>query len=148
MIAGIALSGIFIGHITTMMTVERLDSQISGLDDLRGEKVATVRDTTSAKLLERSSVRLVPVDDFKAACRLLEKGKVKAVVFDSPPLQHYIKSAGAGRAALVGPVLHREYYGIALPPRSPWREPVNRALTKLRRNGVYDALYGKWFGTP
>ncbi len=37
---------------------------------------------------------------------------------------------------------------IALPPGSPLRENVNRALLQVRETGQIERIYIKWFGTP
>jgi ABC-type amino acid transport substrate-binding protein len=54
---------------------------------------------------------------------------------------------GLGKVSVVGPLFDIQYYGFLFPQGSELREPVNRALLKLRTNGIYDKLYSKWFGS-
>jgi polar amino acid transport system substrate-binding protein len=69
------------------------------------------------------------------------------VVFDAPVLQYYASHEGRGKARVVGPLFHKEGYGIVFKNESRWRKPVNNALLTLRENGTYDKLYDKWFSS-
>ena len=73
--------------------------------------------------------------------------EVDAVVFDSPTILYYARNKGAGKVSVVGPFFDIQYYAFLFPQGSNLREPVNRALLKLRKNGRYDQLYNKWFGS-
>jgi len=82
----------------------------------------------------------------KAYKKLLQ-GEVEAVVFDAPAILYYAQNEGAGKVQVIGPLFDIQYYGFLFPEGSQLREPVNRALLKLRTNGTYDRLYNKWFGS-
>jgi polar amino acid transport system substrate-binding protein len=60
-------------------------------------------------------------------------------------LQYYAANAGKGRVQMVGPLFHKEDYGIVFQPNSPLRKRVNNALLELREDGTYQKLYDKWF---
>ena len=75
----------------------------------------------------------------------LHQGQIDAIVYDAPVLLHYASRQGAGKVHTVGPIFRKENYGIAFPPHSQYRKPVNEALLKLKENGTYDQLYKKWF---
>lgn len=149
MVTGIALFGIIVADLSAGLTLAQLSSDISGPEDLRGRRVATVASSTSTDVIRGFRARLVEVEEIEDAYDLLEAGEVDAIVFDAPPLFQYVKENGEGQAALVGPLLNTESYGVAFPHGSPLREEVNRALLDLQEDGTYRRLYEKWFGeTP
>lgn len=145
MVGGITISGIFIGTLSSLMTEERIESNISSVSDLRGKTVATKAGTTSEKSLRSLGTNVVAVTRIEDAYPLLGRGEVDAVVFDAPSILYHAQRH-ADTVMIAGPLFDRQYYGIALPPGSPLREDVNRALLKLKRNGVYDSIYARWFG--
>ena len=139
----------FTASIAAALTVNELQSSITGPGDLPGRRVATVASSTSEQFLRRlPGVEVLAVPRMEDAYDLLEGGRVDAVVYDFPALRQHALGAGQGKVRIVGPVFQHEPYGIAFPPGSPLREAVNRALLEMTENGEYDRIYTKWFGKP
>jgi polar amino acid transport system substrate-binding protein len=46
---------------------------------------------------------------------------------------------------MVGGILARENYGIALPTGSALRKKINETLLDITADGTYDELYSKYF---
>jgi len=145
-LAGIGIFSIFQSQLTSTMTAQKIEYDISSATNLRGKKVATVKGTTSIDSLKSLGVNIIPVARIEDAYVLLDRGKVKAVVYDSPTILNYVQHEGAGKVVVVGDLFDPQYYAIAFPAKSELRERVNRAILKLKTNGVYDKLYTKWFG--
>jgi polar amino acid transport system substrate-binding protein len=145
MFTGIAFVAYFTAVITASLTVQQLQGDINGPDDLPGRRVATIKGSTSAVYLRERHIQPQEYTQFEDAARALEGGKVHAVVFDAPVLLYYTAHQGKGKAHLVGPVFRKEAYGIAFPPGSPWRRRTNYALLKLKEDGTYDRIYNQWF---
>ena len=76
----------------------------------------------------------------------LQANQIDAIVYDAPVLLYYAAHEGKGNAQTVGTIFRKENYGVAFPDKSPLRKRVNEVLLKLKENGTYDQLYGKWFG--
>lgn len=102
--------------------------------------------TTSATYLRDQGISFRGVEVIEDAYELLEKGRVDAIVYDAPVLQHYAATAGNGELIVVGSPFKQEDYGIALPPNSPYEERINQALLEIKLNGTYDDLQKRWFG--
>ncbi|MDO8571161.1 MAG: transporter substrate-binding domain-containing protein [bacterium] len=145
-LVGIGVFGIFSAQLTSALTVQKIEYDISTVNKLHGKRVATVRGTTSVDSLKSLGAEVVSVTKIEDAYTLLDAGKVKAVVYDAPAIQNYTRTDGAGKIVTVGDMFDLQYYGVAFPEGSPLREEVNRAILKLKKNGVYDKLYKKWFG--
>jgi polar amino acid transport system substrate-binding protein len=147
MIIGIGVFGWTIAQLSSAITLQTLHSDITDHWDLRDRLVATVEGTTSVTALEKLGAVVIPAKSIDQAYDKLLKEEVNAVVFDSPTILYYARNKGAGKVSVVGPLFDIQYYGFLFPQGSELREPVNRALLKLRTNGIYDKLHSKWFGS-
>jgi polar amino acid transport system substrate-binding protein len=142
--AGIIFIAYFTAFATTTMTMNSLRGEINGPGDLRGKKVAVVEGSTSAAYTRELGAVLSSFNDFSSAARAVVEGKAEATVYDTPVIMFYARNDA--RAQVVGSQFRPESYGIIFPLDSPLRRPVNKALLKLMENGIYEALYKKWFG--
>ena len=67
-------------------------------------------------------------------------------VYDRPILQYLIAESYRGRLKVLPHILERELYAIALPPDSPRRETVNRALLEIGSTDVWGEVIDKYLG--
>lgn len=133
-----------------LIMVRADNTDINGIEDLKGKNVSTKLGTTSEDFVKKNAqakeVKLYPNND--AMILELMSGGADAVIFDSPVIANFMRSdAGKGKVKVVGPLYMGQSYGIGFPKGSPLVPKVNEALKKLRASGAYDALYMKWFGT-
>src|SRR5690625_2958402 len=77
------------------------------------------------------------------AFRALEHGKIDALIYDSPGIEHFAKQHGTIKAT--GKLLTSEHYAIALPKGSKYTSRINNALKALGEDGTFERLYKKWF---
>jgi ABC-type amino acid transport substrate-binding protein len=144
MFFGLFLIANFTAVVTAELTVAEISGRVRGEDDLRRHRVASVPGTTASEYLSQNGIRFVPAQDAGDAVDMLEHGDVGAVVFDYPVLAHEIDVRRDPRLQLVGDLLTREHYAIALPPRSPHEETINEALLRIYDDGTYAELLDKW----
>lgn len=135
----------FTATVTTGMTVQSLQGDIKGLDDLKGRSAMTLAKSTAADFLQNKSMTLLTVDKIETAYEALLAEKVDAVIFDSPVLRYYASHDGKGLVQIVGESLRDESYGIAVANGSLYRKTINSALLKLRENDGYQQIYDHWF---
>lgn len=128
--------------------VNKDNDTIKTAKDLDGKMVAVKIGTATVDYLKdnvpNAKLKLFPNID--NAFLELATGRVDAVVHDTPNLQYFAKTGGEGRVKVVGSLKSGDYYGIAFPKGSELVPEVNKALSTLKSNGTYDALYTKWFG--
>lgn len=146
-VSSLFLVSIFVARITAVLTVDAIQSNVSGIGDLYGKNIGTVAGSTAADFLDRRDLTYSGFDNPTSLIEAFEQNTVDAVVFDAPILAYYTAHEGKGKARLIGQVFVPENYGIALPSGSPLAEPINQSLLKLREDGTYEAIYRKWFGT-
>ena len=82
----------------------------------------------------------------EAFLELKNKG-VDAVVIDKPVAAYYLTKDPNAGAKMVGETMDAESYGMALKKNNKRLAKLNAALAELKKNGEYDKLYKKWFGT-
>jgi ABC-type proline/glycine betaine transport system substrate-binding protein/ABC-type amino acid transport substrate-binding protein len=145
-LAGYFVFAYFTASVTTTATVKELHGTIDGPQDLFGKQVASVAKSTADDYLAEQGIPAVLVEEVDQAYPLLESGKVDAIVYDAPVLQHYASKKGKGKVKVVGLLFEEQNYGIAIQIQSPYREEINIALLKLIENGQYEQLRQKWFG--
>lgn len=145
-ISSLFIVSVFTAKITSVMTVDAITGSVNSVNDLYGQRVATIKDSTAAGFLDRREVAYQAFDGLEPLIASFEAGDLDAVVFDAPILSYYVAHEGRDIATMVGPIFLRENYGIAFPTGSPLVEEVNQALLAIREDGTYDALYRKWFG--
>jgi ABC-type amino acid transport substrate-binding protein len=146
-LAGYFVFAYFTASVTTTATVQELHGIIDSPRDLFGKQVATVEKSTAADYLAKQGIPAVKVEDVDQAYPLLESGKVDAIVYDAPVLQHHAARTGKGKVKVVGLLFQEQNYGIALQVKSPYREKINIALLKLIESGAYQEVVDKWFGS-
>jgi polar amino acid transport system substrate-binding protein len=147
MFASVVFVAYFTASVTSSLTVQQLQGDIKGPEDLPGKQVAATTGSTSAAYLRQQNVQVLEFPRIEQAYDALLQGQADAVVFDSPVLLYYAAREGKGKVNVVGPIFRKESYGIVFPQNSPYRRPVNAALLRLKENGTYQKLYDKWFGS-
>jgi len=137
----VIISG-FTAAIASSLTVGSIRGGVTTLADLDRVAVGVVDGTTGAVEAERRRYQRRVYPDLDAAFAALADGRVDAVIHDQPLLRYRI--VGDGRYAVLQGTLGRQDYAFALPPRSPLREPVNRALLELIDRGRIGDLVSRY----
>lgn len=132
--------------ITTRLTLQELRGQINGLSDLPGKRVLTVAGTTAEHFLTTRGIAHSTVQQIDGAYAALHKNQADAIVYDASVLNYYALTKGRGSVRVVGDVFQPEPYGIALPPNSPYREIISRAVLEIYADSTHQQLVQRWFG--
>ncbi len=147
MFGSVVFVAYFTAAVTAQQTVQQLRSGIRGPEDLPGKRVCTVAGSTSETYLKGHRIKAAAFRSVEECFAALIDKRADAVVYDSPVLLYFASHEGRGQVVPAGQVFRHENYGILLSRGSPLRKPVNEALLKLRENGVYEEIHGKWFAT-
>ncbi len=137
----------FTATVTASLTVDQLQSNIKGPNDLPGKKIATIVGSTSTNYLTQQKLDAREFKQINEAYDALNNSEVDAIVYDAPILLYYAAHDGKGKVQVVGNIFRKESYAIALPNGSPYRKQINNALLSLQEKGTYQELYDKWFAS-
>ena len=135
--------------ISSLAVFVRRDSYISGLDDIKGQRIAVQEgDIAHQQLKNNPDYKLVPVPDQPDAFELLLDHEVAAVVCNKLA-GHYIlqRTDNVRQVKTVGADIDPARYGAAVRKGDKrLLEILNRGIEGIKRNGTYDKIYAKWFG--
>jgi len=131
-----------------ILAVRADETGIGSAADLAGKQVGTRAGTTSEAYLKEhhGDAEIVAFPGIVEAYMDLQAGRVDAVLYDAPNVNHYVNSSDDVDFKVVGDLLQGEQYGIAFPEGSALRDRFDAALGELMEDGTYDRIYAKWFG--
>lgn len=146
MFIGLFIIANFTATITAQLTLNELRNDVNGISDLRNKRIATVAGSSATEFLRESNFYYIGVPSIEDTYELLHNEKVDVIVSDAPILRYYMTNGDYRHEfKLVGDLLYKETYGIALPENSPYENDLNTALLTLYENGTYEYIYDKWF---
>lgn len=146
MLASLLLLSVLTGVITSVLTVQQLDTGIQDPSDLRSTRVVTVAQSSAAEYLERRRIAHRNEPTPEAALQAVADGRADAVVYDKPLLRHLANDRFAATAHVLPVSFNTQEYAIALPAESDLRKPLNTALLHFRSSDLWDDLVYRYLG--
>lgn len=144
---GIIFVAYFTAVITSELTVQELQGNIHGLNDLQNRPVAIIADREAVNYLQDQNMKqIIEFTQDEPAYQALLTGKVDALIAPSPLLHFYAAHQGKGKVQIVGTPFLNRFYAIVMPKDSSYRKPINQAILTLKENGTYEKIYQNWFG--
>ncbi|CED90998.1 glutamate ABC transporter substrate-binding protein [Actinomyces succiniciruminis] len=122
------------------------DSEINGVDDLAGVKVAVQSNSSSGPALDEAApeAEQVQFTDHASCVAALEAGQVDAYVVDQSLELSEVQSNDAVK--IVGDPFTEDPYGIGLPKDSDAQEFVNAFLQTIYDDGTWNAIWAATIG--
>lgn len=121
----------FTGAVASMLTVTQLESPVRGVSDLGRYRTVTVAGSIAAESLKARKVSAREFPRLDDAMQELLNGRADAVVFEASELRFLASHELAGQVRVLRRTFDKQQYGLAIPARSPLREPLNRSLLKV-----------------
>jgi polar amino acid transport system substrate-binding protein len=146
MFSGIILVTFFIATMTSMLTVNQLETSVRGLEDLKKALVGTMPYTTSESFLKNSLISCKTYKSIDEGLEALINGETKAFVYDAPELRYRIKQRFQGKLDVLPHTYSQENYGIALVNNSPLRKSMNRVLLEKIRQQEWQETLNHYLG--
>ncbi len=101
--------------ITSALTVNELQSGITGPKELRRTRVGTVPVSSSAEYLDRGSIKYHPIEDVNAGLEALDREEIDAFVYDRPLLLYLVAQNYHDSLEVLGFSFEAQNYGLAFP---------------------------------
>jgi polar amino acid transport system substrate-binding protein len=146
MLSAVVIVSSFTATMTTTLTVSQLESTVTGPHDLPHSNVGTIANSTSETYLRQHDIRHRGYTTLSEAMSDLRSGKLDAVVFDAPMLSYWAHQNRGGDLHILPVTFEKQNYGIALPPGSPLREPLNRLILARTRSENWESIERKYLG--
>lgn len=128
-----------------MMLVHKKNPVVKSFDELKGHDVGVVLGYTGdIAVSEIEGVKVHRYNATSEAIMALKAQKVDVVVLDSEPAKNYAKQNP--ELILIDTDVAKEQYAIAVGKNDKALvENIDKALTELKENGIYDKLIKKYF---
>ncbi|AGK60801.1 amino acid ABC transporter substrate-binding protein, PAAT family [Archaeoglobus sulfaticallidus PM70-1] len=129
------------------------DTSIQSVKDLDGKKVAVQQGTTgdfAAERLKEKGINLeiIRFEGTPEALMAIQKGDADAAIIDNFVAYLAVKKDPKVYRVVEDPEFEPEYYGIAVnKDNKGLLEAINKALEEIKKDGTYDKIYEKWFGS-
>lgn len=146
MLASLLLISIFTGVITSVLTVQQLETGITRATDLHKVRVATVASSTSADYLRQRRIAFRSYDSPNEALQAVDFGSADAVVYDEALLKYLASQEFVNRIDVLPVSFNLQEYAIALRPNSQLRKPLNEELLRYRESDAWDTLVYRYLG--
>ncbi|MGH2415720.1 MAG: transporter substrate-binding domain-containing protein, partial [Microcystaceae cyanobacterium] len=128
-VVGIVFVAYFTADITAELTVQELQGNIHGLNDLQNRRVAVIADSEAIDYLKARNIQqVVEFPQVDQAYQALLAGEVDAFVAPGPLLLYYASHKSQGKVQIVGTPFLSRFYAIVMPKDSPYRRPINQAI--------------------
>jgi len=129
------------------------DKAYGDLSDLEGKKLGVQTDTTGQEYAEAHAdefgYEMIVFDDSLSELNAVKTGKVDAAINDNGPLYDFSKQNSD--TEITAEFDTGEQYGFPAKPddenAKKLIDRLNELLAKAKKDGTYDKIYKKWFGT-
>lgn len=146
MFASIIVLSIFTGVVTSVLTVQQLNSGIEHATDLHHVRVASVTSSTSAEYLRQRRIFFHGYDTPREAIQAVDQNKAKAVVYDAALLKYLAREEFSNSIDVLPVLFNVQEYAIALQSGSKLRKPLNAELLRFRESDAWDELVFRYLG--
>lgn len=131
--------------------VLKSNASIYNKRDLVGKVIALIKeDIIYQEISKIRDVKIVQYDSLEEALRDILDNKVDALIGNTLTVNYLCKQINCiDRIKIVGESLNEQKYAIAVATDNEFLlEKLNNGIHEIQKNGIYDSLYRKWFGTP
>jgi polar amino acid transport system substrate-binding protein len=147
MLVSLALISLLTTSLVSRMTADAVTSApIAQISDLDGKRLAAVADSSGAEYLDEQHLHYTKYADLKDALASLVRGKSDAVVNSVGALEYAISTYFSGVIPMPSGILVPSYMAFALPPNSPLKKPLDRALIEITASASWRSLEHSYFG--
>lgn len=127
--------------IASSLTVQTMNDEIGGIQDLSNFEVTSVKNSSAQELLELYNIKHNVVENGKEGIALLENGKTDVFVYDEPILRYEIERRGLGDEMGVLPKsLKKDYFAYSFPKNSELVDIVNPVLISVLKTMKWNNL--------
>jgi ABC-type amino acid transport substrate-binding protein len=147
MLGSLALISLVTTSLVARLTADAVTSApIVRTSDLDGKRLAAVADSSGAEYLEEQHLQYTKYANLKDALASLVSGKSDGVVNSVGTLDYAISTYFSGVIPMPSGILAPSYMAFALPPNSPLKKPLDRALIKITASPSWRSLEPAYFG--
>jgi polar amino acid transport system substrate-binding protein len=146
MLTSLALVSLVSTTLVSSMTAARLETgPLAHNSDLFGKRLAAVTSSSGAEYLDSQHLAYAKFANLRDALISLSTGKSDAVVNSVGALEYIISTEFYGVIAMPGGLLAPAYMAFALPPGSPLKKQLDRALIRITSSPSWRSVEDSYF---
>ncbi|MCX2680878.1 transporter substrate-binding domain-containing protein [Galbibacter sp. EGI 63066] len=138
-LAIILISGLT-ASIASALTVQRINDQINGVEDLKRFDVTTVTGSSSQEFLDLYNVNYKEVKTVNEGLKALNDEKTTLLVYDEPILKYIISEQGFDELEVLPNRLKKDYFSYAFPKGSSLTKKINPELISVLKTMEWNTL--------
>jgi len=144
MFISIGITGIFIANMSSSLTVNRLDNNITGISDLNKMKTGSVFNTTSGNFLENNGIKYVGYNNTGEALDAMASGELEAYVYDTPSIMYWMKQGGYDEEfSIFEETFDTQYYGFIIQD-DKLLEQINPIILRIIKSKEWERILYKY----
>jgi polar amino acid transport system substrate-binding protein len=141
---------VLVSLLSTSIVAQLTAQQLTGSDDVRpgdltGKKLGAATSSSGAEYLASRGLAFTGYPSLGAALDALAAHKIDAVVNSVGALEYLIANRYRSSIELEHGLLAPAFMGVALPPHSPLREPLDRSLVRITTGSEWPAIEAAYF---
>lgn len=137
MFSAIIIISFFTAGIASSITVNSLETRVTGPADLPHVRVGTLSNSSSQRYLVKREIKPRGFSSVSAGLAAVAAKEIDAFVHDRPILQYYQTGDLTQKVTILDLVFNDQSYGIGLPTQSELREGLNTAILRHQSDEVY-----------
>lgn len=143
---GVTIISGFTAVITSSLTLQGLEPEITQVSDLKNNVVAVKVQSVAQTWADENNVFVRPMQTFPQVQRKFNEGEIDVFIHDKQILQYLVNEKSLVDVKL-GPLsLLPQDYAIALPEQSPLMEGINRSILKILESTIWSAYLREYLG--
>jgi len=146
MFTALVVTAWFTAQLAATLTARSIQSPVNSPTELALVRVGNVANAASTEALQSYGVRPRAYANVSAGLKAVADGEIDAFVHDEPILAWEI--AQVPGVTLTPVRFAPQDYAIVLPPDTPRREAVNRALLEVLASDQWKAIQRRYLGDP
>ncbi|OUS24114.1 hypothetical protein A9Q98_14215 [Thalassotalea sp. 42_200_T64] len=136
----------FIAAFSSILTLQKISSNVNNINNLSKVQIATVPGSTSERFLKNNGYMTHEFPSVSDGISAVANGKIDAMVYDAPLLRYFVQEEFQGLIEISPVTFERQDYGFAVPENSQLREPLNRILLRIVRSDNWNVKLEKYMG--
>ncbi|MFO7846264.1 MAG: transporter substrate-binding domain-containing protein [Balneolaceae bacterium] len=146
MFTAIIVISFFTASIASSLTITQLDSRVSGPGDLPFVRVGALQQSATLDYLDSEKIRAETYATISDGLRAVEEDEIDAFVHDAPIIQYYTQLDFRNKVRVLPNTFNDQYYGIALPLNSSYRNQMNQVLLDYIASDEWEELQARYLG--
>lgn len=147
MLSAIVMVASFTATMSSTLTVQKLESDITSQQDLVRCRCGCISSSTSAKYFSQHHLNAVEYNHPLEGLSNVSSKRIDAMVYDAPMLRYWINHNNMDELCVLPCTFEKQNYAIALRQGSAWRKRINQSLLRILHSEQWEETLRRYLGS-